>query len=130
MNCIEMLELISDGSIKYQDVLLPPTSWHTKANSKTASHSTAHEEGTTRKETSWKTRKRPIMETTSDEQVPAIPSQEDCVSSPSPVEQSVAKKVRASYTMKKKEEVVTYAKANSIYQASQHFGLSTGTTGP
>lgn len=37
-------------------------------------------------------RKRPIMETTSDEQVPAIPSQEDCVSSPSPVEQSVAKK--------------------------------------
>ena len=39
-------------------------------------------------------RKRPIMETTSDEQVPAIPSQEDCVSSPSPVEQSVAKKVQ------------------------------------
>lgn len=72
-------------------------------------------------------RKRPIMETTSDEQVPAIPSQEDCVSSPSPVEQSVAKKVRASYTMKKKEEVVTYAKAHSIYQASQHFRLSTGT---
>ena len=77
-----------------------------------------------------RSRKRPIMEITSDEQVPAIPSQEDCVSSPSPVEQSVAKKVRASYTMKKKEEVVTYAKAHSIYQASQHFGLSTGTIGP
>ena len=58
MNCIEMLELNSDGSIKYQDILLPPASRHTKANSKTASHSTAYEEGTTHKETSWKTQKK------------------------------------------------------------------------
>ena len=129
MNCIEMLELISDGSIKYQDVLLPPTSWHTKANSKTASHSEPMRKAPPVKRPVGRPRKRPIIETTSDEQVPAIPSQEDCVSSPSPVEQSVAKKVRASYTMKK-EEVVTYAKVHSIYQASQHFGLSTGTTGP
>ena len=32
--------------------------------------------------------------------------------------------------MTKKEEVVAYAKAHSIYQASQHFKLSAGTIGP
>ena len=39
-------------------------------------------------------------------------------------------RIRASYSMKKKYEVVQYAKKNSIYQACQQFNLSTGTVGP
>ena len=41
-----------------------------------------------------------------------------------------AKRIRASYSMKKKYEVIQYAKKHSVYQACRHFGLSTGTVGP
>ena len=41
-----------------------------------------------------------------------------------------AKRIRAFYSMKKKYEVVHYAKKHSVYQACRHFGLSTGTVGP
>ena len=43
---------------------------------------------------------------------------------------SSEKKVRAAYTMEKKQKVVNYAKAYSIYQASKQFSISPGTIGP
>ena len=45
-------------------------------------------------------------------------------------EEHPKKKIRASYSMSKKQEVVDYAKQTSIYQAGQLYGLSTGTIGP
>ena len=93
MNCIEMLELNSDGSIKYQDILPPPLPPGTpKPTPKPLLTLQPMRKAPPVKRPVGRPRKRPIMETTSDEQVPAIPSQEDCVSSPSLVEQSVAKK--------------------------------------
>ena len=41
-----------------------------------------------------------------------------------------SKKVRAAYTVEKKQQVVKYAKVHSIYQASKHFHISPGTIGP
>ena len=41
-----------------------------------------------------------------------------------------AKKIGTSYSMKKKYEVVQFAKKYSIYQACRHFDLSSGTVGP
>ena len=41
-----------------------------------------------------------------------------------------SKRVRAAYTIAKKQQVVKYAKQHSIYQACKHFNLSPGTIGP
>jgi hypothetical protein len=40
------------------------------------------------------------------------------------------KKVKAAYTIAKKQQVVKYAKEHSVYQACKHFNLSPGTVGP
>ena len=40
------------------------------------------------------------------------------------------KRVRAAYTVAKKQQVVKYAKEHSVYQASKHFNISPGTIGP
>ena len=40
------------------------------------------------------------------------------------------KKVRAAYSIAKKQQVVEYAKQHSIYQATKQFNLSPGTVGP
>lgn len=87
-----MLELNSDGSIKYQDVLLPLPPGTPKPTPKPLLTLQHMRKAPPVKRPVGRPRKRPIMETTCDERVPAIPSQEDCVSSPSPVEQSVTKK--------------------------------------
>ena len=66
-------------------------------------------------------RKRPISEVSPPPQREASPAKE----TPPP-----QKRIRASYSMTKKYEVVQYAKKYSIYQACQQFNLNTGTVGP
>ena len=66
-------------------------------------------------------RKRPISEVSPQREASPVEPKD----TPPP-----PKRIRASYSMKKKYEVVQYAKKNSIYQACQQFNLSTGTVGP
>ena len=71
--------------------------------------------------------KRPVGRPRKTPVVEATPTRE---ASPLKDTPPPAKRIRASYSMKKKYEVVQYAKKHSVYQACRHFGLSTGTVGP
>ena len=61
---------------------------------------------------------------------PLLPSESGEASQSSSENTKPSKKVRAAYTMAKKQKVVKYAKQHSIYQACKHFKLSPGTIRP
>lgn len=71
-------------------------------------------------------RKRPCEEPETQVQ----PSEHSDTSQGSSESSKPSKKVRAAYTIAKKQQVVKYAKEHSIYQACKHFHLSPGTIGP
>ena len=68
-------------------------------------------------------RKRPCEEPETQVQ----PSEHSDTSQGSSESSKPSKKVRAAYTIAKKQQVVKNAKEHSIYQASKHFHLSPGT---